>query len=282
MGVKDYHKMLVTLLLTNAMASEALPLFFDQLVPSYIAVTLSVTFVLVFCEIIPSAVFTGPDKLTRTAALSPVIVCIQYALFCFIMPIKMVLDTTIGARKNRVIYSRAQLVALIRLHTAGFAESEAQSDAEDGAFTRERSYAPTSWEECSNVLQAGTSSEHLLSVEVGEPGPPVCIALEEEDDDGLSHMESELAQRSLSLSTVTIRHLLKSPSTLTLKPLPEQGGREYGEVRVDDSVSQAIMTMQEKAENEPFCVTGLEEEGTTTLEDVLWAALRPALVDEKR
>jgi hypothetical protein len=39
--VKQHHRLLVTLLLLNSMANEALPLFLDALVPSYVAVILS-------------------------------------------------------------------------------------------------------------------------------------------------------------------------------------------------------------------------------------------------
>ena len=56
--VKQHHLLLVTLLLLNSMANEALPLFLEVLVSPVVAVILSVTFVLFFGEIIPSAVFT--------------------------------------------------------------------------------------------------------------------------------------------------------------------------------------------------------------------------------
>jgi hypothetical protein len=53
-----HHWLLVTLLLMNAGANEALPLFLDRLVPTWASVIVSVTFVLIFGEIIPSAIFT--------------------------------------------------------------------------------------------------------------------------------------------------------------------------------------------------------------------------------
>jgi CBS domain containing-hemolysin-like protein len=56
--VKQHHLLLVTLLLLNSIANEALPLFLEVLVSPIVAVILSVTFVLFFGEIIPSAVFT--------------------------------------------------------------------------------------------------------------------------------------------------------------------------------------------------------------------------------
>ncbi len=60
--IQRHHYLLVTLLLYNSAANEALPLFLDRLVPSYVAVILSVTMVLVFGEVLPSALFSGPNQ----------------------------------------------------------------------------------------------------------------------------------------------------------------------------------------------------------------------------
>ena len=51
--VRQHHRMLVTLLLLNAIAYESLPLFLDNLIPSWAAILLSVTFLLIFGEVIP-------------------------------------------------------------------------------------------------------------------------------------------------------------------------------------------------------------------------------------
>lgn len=48
--VAHKHLLLVTLLLCNAAAMEALPIFLDKMVPSYMAIALSVTAVLFFGE----------------------------------------------------------------------------------------------------------------------------------------------------------------------------------------------------------------------------------------
>ena len=71
--IKDHHRLLVTLLLMNAMANEALPLFLDKIVPGYVAVIMSVTLVLFFGEIIPSAIFSGPNKLAISSKLAPIV-----------------------------------------------------------------------------------------------------------------------------------------------------------------------------------------------------------------
>ena len=73
--VKQHHRLLVTLLLLNSIANESLPLFLDNLVPSYIAVLLSVTMVLLFGEILPSAFFTGPEQLKTAALMAPFVRC---------------------------------------------------------------------------------------------------------------------------------------------------------------------------------------------------------------
>ncbi len=54
--VKHQHYLLVTLLLCNAAAMEALPLFIDRLADPVTAIVISVTAVLLFGEIIPQAV----------------------------------------------------------------------------------------------------------------------------------------------------------------------------------------------------------------------------------
>jgi metal transporter CNNM len=65
--VKQHHLLLVTLLLFNSIANETLPIFLGAIVPNYLAVILSVTLVLIFGEIIPSALFTGPHQLLTAA-----------------------------------------------------------------------------------------------------------------------------------------------------------------------------------------------------------------------
>ena len=53
-------------------AAQALPVFLDRLMPSWAAVLLSVTVVLICGEILPSAVFTGPNQpLGRGRPLTP-------------------------------------------------------------------------------------------------------------------------------------------------------------------------------------------------------------------
>eukprot|EP00850_Spirogloea_muscicola_P021745 SM000260S09941 [mRNA] locus=s260:155571:156045:+ [translate_table: standard] len=65
--VTKQHQLLVTLLLCNAAAMEALPIFLDKMFNPYLAVILSVTFVLLFGEVRCSSSrlkLTGPALVT--------------------------------------------------------------------------------------------------------------------------------------------------------------------------------------------------------------------------
>jgi metal transporter CNNM len=65
------HWLLVTLLLCNAVAMEALPLFLDRLMPEAMAILVSVSAVLIFGEIVPQAVCTGPDQIKIASKVAP-------------------------------------------------------------------------------------------------------------------------------------------------------------------------------------------------------------------
>ncbi len=71
------HWLSVTLLLMNATAMESLPLILNNLMGEFMSVIVSVTFVLLFGEIIPQAVFIGPDQIKIAAS----IIC-QNFYFC--------------------------------------------------------------------------------------------------------------------------------------------------------------------------------------------------------
>ena len=50
--MKNQHLLLCTLLIGNSLAMEALPIFLDTLVPSYVAILISVTLILAFGEVL--------------------------------------------------------------------------------------------------------------------------------------------------------------------------------------------------------------------------------------
>ncbi|KAK9672045.1 hypothetical protein RND81_12G072400 [Saponaria officinalis] len=111
--VQRQHQLLVTLLLCNACAMEALPIYLDKLVNQFAAIVMSVTLVLFFGEVIPQAICSryglavGANFVWLVRIL--MIVCYPIAY-----PIGKVLDYLLG--HNEALFRRAQLKALVSIH----------------------------------------------------------------------------------------------------------------------------------------------------------------------
>ncbi|KAK9726133.1 hypothetical protein RND81_05G192400 [Saponaria officinalis] len=112
--VKKQHQLLVTLLLCNACAMEALPIYLDKLFHPFVAVVLSVTFVLAFGEIIPQAICSkyGLAVGANFVWLVRILMIICYPLA---YPIGKVLDALLG--HDTALFRRAQLKALVSIHS---------------------------------------------------------------------------------------------------------------------------------------------------------------------
>ncbi|KAG0612886.1 hypothetical protein M758_6G059900 [Ceratodon purpureus] len=112
--VQKQHELLVTLLLCNAAAMEALPIFLDDMFNEVVAVLLSVTFVLAFGEVIPQAVCSrhglaiGADMIWLVKILMVICWPISY-------PVGKILDHLLG-HNDSALFRRAQLKALVSIH----------------------------------------------------------------------------------------------------------------------------------------------------------------------
>jgi len=114
--IQQRHLLMVTLLLLNSISNEALPLFLDQLVPGYVAVLMSVTLVLIFGEIVPSAVFTGPDQISMAATMSPLVKFAKILLMPLAWPIAKLLDRFLGHDESVAnSYGRMEISAMVRI-----------------------------------------------------------------------------------------------------------------------------------------------------------------------
>ncbi|KAI6683793.1 hypothetical protein NL676_029706 [Syzygium grande] len=112
--VQKQHQLLVTLLLCNALAMEALPIYLDKLFNQYVAIVLSVTFVLAFGEVIPQAICTryGLAVGANFVWLVRILMIICYPIA---YPVGKVLDWVLG--HNEALFRRAQLKALVSIHS---------------------------------------------------------------------------------------------------------------------------------------------------------------------
>lgn len=114
--VKRQHLLLVTLLLCNAAAMEALPLFIDKLTDPVTAIVLSVTVVLAFGEVLPQAVCSryGLAVGSYSAWLVRILMIVCWPIA---WPISKLLDYLLGA-DHSALFRKGQLKALVDIHSA--------------------------------------------------------------------------------------------------------------------------------------------------------------------
>lgn len=192
--IKKHHLLLVTLLLFNSIANETLPIFLGALVPNYVAVILSVTLVLIFGEIIPSAVFTGPDQLLSAAKLTGLVYVLTTVLYPIAYPISRLLDWLLGEDEASTDLSRKELEALFVLQSK---KSNASSLLSSPKASR----------------SAGGGGTPLLEIAI----PDNDIDEECFGDDGegttphtISHQEIHLMTGILRLSKLTVKAAMRS------------------------------------------------------------------------
>lgn len=113
--LSQHHKLLATLLVSNAFAMEALPIFLHALVPAYMAVLISIVFVIIIGEILPQAYCTGPAQLSIATAMAPLIRVLMFLMSVVTIPIAMFLDWLLGTNhSNR--WKKEDLKTMIELH----------------------------------------------------------------------------------------------------------------------------------------------------------------------
>ncbi|KAL0732272.1 hypothetical protein Bca4012_008481 [Brassica carinata] len=222
--VKKQHQLLVTLLLCNAAAMEALPICLDKIFHPFVAVLLSVTFVLAFGEIIPQAICSryglavGANFLWLVRIL--MILCYPIAY-----PIGKVLDAVIG--HNDTLFRRAQLKALVSMHSQEAGKGGELTHEEtmiiSGALdlsekTAEEAMTPIestfsldvttklNWETIGKILSRGHSR---IPVYLGNPKNIIGLLL-------VKSLLTVRAETETSVSSVPIRKIPRVPSDMPL------------------------------------------------------------------
>ncbi|KAK4281140.1 hypothetical protein QN277_012665 [Acacia crassicarpa] len=292
--VQKQHQLLVTLLLCNACAMEALPIYLDKIFHPFVAVILSVTFVLVFGEVIPQAIcsrfrlYIGANFIGLVRIL--MIICYPIAY-----PIGKVLDAVLG--HNDVLLRRAQLKALVSIHSQeagkGGELTHDETTIISGALdltekTAEEAMTPIEstfsldidskldWEAIGKILAKGHSR---VPVYCGSPSNIIGLLL-------VKSILTVRAETETPVSAVNIRRIPRVPSDMPLydilnefqkggshmaavvkvnkeKTNTHQAGGEngkFGEDKVKNHSSQLKMPLltesSEKAENNIIVTTG--------------------------
>lgn len=101
--VSDKHLLLVTLILINSVANEALPLFLDQIFSKFMACAVSVTLVIFVSEILPITIFTGPRQIRVASRMVPVVRTLMFACYPLTRPVASLLDRLVKADMEKAV-----------------------------------------------------------------------------------------------------------------------------------------------------------------------------------
>ena len=113
--IADHHWILVTLLVCNAFACEAMPILLDKMVSPMVAIVISVTVLLFVGEIIPQALCTGPNQMKIASFLAPFTYCLMIITFPISYPVARFMDLVIG-KHSKTRFCNNDLKSLIELH----------------------------------------------------------------------------------------------------------------------------------------------------------------------
>ncbi|KAA8527549.1 hypothetical protein F0562_034736 [Nyssa sinensis] len=253
--VQKQHQLLVTLLLCNACAMEALPLYLDKMFNQFLAILLSVTFVLFFGEVIPQAVCTryglaiGANFVWLVRIL--MIICYPIAY-----PIGKILDCVLG--HNDALFRRAQLKALVSIHSQeagkGGELTHDETTIISGALdltekTAEEAMTPIEstfsldvnskldWEAMGKILARGHSRVPVYS---GNPKNIIGLLL-------VKSLLTVRAETETPVSAVSIRRIPRVPADMPLYDI-------LNEFQKGSSHMAAVVKAKGKSKNPPSIV----------------------------
>jgi len=181
--IEQPRRLLVTLLLVYVVASEALPVFLDKLMPDWLAIVVSAAAILTLGEVLPQAFCTSPNKLAIAAFFSPVVRVLMFVLFPLAWPLAWALDKILGPRRQKP----SELQATMQLDTDSSTRprdaSKANANANPPPEPREKSAgdAMTTWEDAFTLSSSTYLDDEVLAdvlvsgcsrVPVWAPGSP--------------------------------------------------------------------------------------------------------------
>ncbi|GJN14293.1 hypothetical protein PR202_gb01097 [Eleusine coracana subsp. coracana] len=279
--VQKQHQLLVTLLLCNAAAMEALPIFLDRMFHPVVAVVLSVTFVLAFGEVIPQAICTRYG-LAVGANLVWLVRILMVLCYPIAYPIGKILDCALGHNES-ALFRRAQLKALVSIHSKeagkGGELTHDETTIISGALdltekTAEEAMTPIEstfsldvdskldWEAIGKILARGHSRVPVYS---GNPRNIIGLLL-------VKSLLTVRAETETPVSAVSIRRIPRVPSDMPLYDI-------LNEFQKGSSHMAAVVNGNTTPKSSEDIDDG-EVIGIITLEDVFEELLQEEIVDE--
>lgn len=225
--VADRHRLLVTLLIVDALAYETLPLFLDKLMPDWVVIIFSTTLVLLFGEIIPSAICMGPQQLQLGYYMVPLVKVIMIILYPVNKPCAMLLDYIVhgplGEDETEEEYNRGELSALVEIQY-----EERQNSEGTGQLAMDRRFpvrTTTHWSALKKeMLNAVYERNNTMDVaDDKDPGDEDFLPLQRELMAPMEKQEVDVVVGALQMKTRVAtdvftprRHVYSIPDDLVL------------------------------------------------------------------
>ncbi|PRP83604.1 hypothetical protein PROFUN_08330 [Planoprotostelium fungivorum] len=267
--LKNRHHLMVTLLLCNACAMEALPIFLDKLTDPVIAIIVSVTAVLLFGEIIPQALCVRYG-LAIGFYTSWLVRALMYATFPISYPIGLLLDRLLGGDHGEY-YKRSELKELVTMHAAV-------------------NQGPLSIDECNIIngaldMKTKTVKDCMTSLEkvfmVGQDEVFDEIMSNNLISDGHSRVPVYRDNRNNIVGLLLVKHLL-GVSTDKRMPIKQIGLRPLPGVLTDKPLYDMLNEFQTGRSHMATVTDSSRGElvGIITLEDVIEELIQEEIEDE--
>ena len=106
--IQKHHILLSTLLIGNALALESLPIFLEAVLPASAAIVVSTVLVVIFSEILPQALCTGPKQMKIAENMAGLMKVIHF-LYIFIGKIEKMEKIEKKLKKNEEIEKNAKI-----------------------------------------------------------------------------------------------------------------------------------------------------------------------------
>lgn len=200
--ISRHHLLLVSLMLWNASATEALPIFLSKLVPEFLAVIISVTLVLFAGEIIPASILTGPNQLPIASNLTPLVYFVLCVFFPIAYPISLCLDCIIGHEAGITMYNRKEIATLMTIQREqGLKQREIERSRKHNSSTASRTlrWSLRNFSQAADTSPPQMHHHHLLERDL-ESSRHSFISVMEEDE--VDIINGALKYRDMLVSAV--------------------------------------------------------------------------------
>lgn len=272
--IKRHHLLLVTLLLTNAVAVESMPLFLDRISNPITAIIVSVTAVLIFGEVIPQAICTRYG-LAIGAHLSFLVKFLMLITLPISYPLSKLLDCILGT-EHGTFFRRAELSVLVDLHQQTDDENEEPLSKDEAMIIK----GALSMRD-KKVQDICTPIDKVYSLDIS--GVMDEQTMEDILNSGHSRVPVYEGEKTNFLGVLLVKRLIKldPDECIPIKTIFDSEGRDLPAIQEDVQLFDLLNQFQNGRSHMCRVIDSSgNKTGIITLEDVIEELIQEEILDE--